>query len=96
MVQYNQINLPWAIEQSNIILKIQQEQYHVVCHMSGIVYIYYQKYIMYYVFLLLCRSKVGIVYFFIHLKHHKRHSSHNLEYHCLLRLHNFNLPFLIS
>ena len=41
MVQYNQTNLPWAIQPSNIILKIQQEQYHVVCHMSGIVYIHY-------------------------------------------------------
>ena len=41
MVQYNQTNLPWAIQPSNIILKIQQEKYHVVCHMSGIVYIHY-------------------------------------------------------
>ena len=41
MVQYNQTNLPWAIQPSNIILKIQQEQYHVVCLMSGIVYIHY-------------------------------------------------------
>ena len=41
MVQYNQTNLPWAIQPNNIILKIQQEQYHVVCHMSGIVYNHY-------------------------------------------------------
>ena len=40
MVQYNQTNLPWAIQPRNIILKI-QEQYHVVCHMSGIVYTHY-------------------------------------------------------
>ena len=41
MVQYSQTNLPEAIQPSDIILKIQQEQYHVVCHMSGFVYIHY-------------------------------------------------------
>ena len=41
MVQYNETNLQWAIQPSRIILKIQQEKYHIVCHMSGIVYIHY-------------------------------------------------------
>ena len=78
MVQYKQTNLPWAIQPSNIFFfkPTQQEQYHVVCHMSGIVYIHYA-----------CHTL---------LKHHKRHSSHDSEYYCLLRLHNFNLTFFIS
>ena len=41
MVQYNQTNLPWAIQPSNIIIKTRQIQYHVVFHMSGIVYSHY-------------------------------------------------------
>ena len=42
MVQYNETKLPWAIQPSNIILQIQQEKYHIVIHMSGIVFIHYE------------------------------------------------------
>ena len=40
MVQYSQKNA-MGYSTHNIILNIQQEQYHVVCHMSGIVFIHY-------------------------------------------------------
>ena len=36
----------------------------------------------------LCMSKEGIVFFFTHLKHHKRLPSHNLEY-LLIRLQGY-------
>ena len=62
-MQYNQTNLPWAIQRSNIILKIQQEQYPVYqVTMSHVRYCIYP----------LCMPKVGFLYFFTHLKHHKR------------------------
>ena len=83
MVHYKHTKLPWAIQPINIILNNQQEQYHIVCHMSGIVFINYA-----------CRKSE--FHTFTHSKHHKRLSRRNLEYHSLIRLHIFNITFFMS